>query len=101
MQDLSAELRARINGETGKIRWNELERHFARGNMIWVSGELDLVEVAVRITEDDKAAVEQWMRTGAIRRAEAEDAKSWQACNQLFWAVVTAPWLLVQEIDEA
>ena len=30
------ELRAKINAETGKIGWKELERHFARGVVITV-----------------------------------------------------------------
>lgn len=92
------ELRCRLNGETGKLSWNELERHFARGVLIRVAPGLDLVEVAAAMVRDDKAAIESWLADGRIARASAEDALAWNARRSVFWAVVTAPWVLVQEI---
>jgi hypothetical protein len=91
-------LRAHLNGETGKLSWKELERHFARGVVIRVQCELDLVDVAARIVQDDKASVERWMLEGRIARASVQDAADWSAREPLFWAVVTAPWVLVQEV---
>ncbi len=92
------ELRAKLNAETGKIHWPELERHFARGAVIRVTGDLDLVEVAVRMARDDRPAIERWLNEGKMDRASAEDARGWQQRDPLFWAVVVAPWVLVQEI---
>lgn len=94
------ELRIKLNAETGKLRWQELERHFARGIVIKISAEMDLVDVAVHIVSNDKEAVERWMSEGKIARASIEDAKIWHANNTVFWAVVTAPWVLVQEVRE-
>ena len=42
-------LRAKLNAETGKLAWKELERHFARGVVVKVAGDLDLVEVALAV----------------------------------------------------
>ena len=42
------ELHDKINRETGRIKCSELERHFASGSVIYVSEELDLIEVALR-----------------------------------------------------
>ncbi len=92
-------LRAKLNAETGKLAWNELERHFARGVVIRVAADLDLVEVAVAMSRDDKAKVETWLRQHAISRASTEDALAWHAQQSRFWAVVAAPWVLVQEIS--
>ena len=50
-------LRAKLNGETSRMPWHELQRFFAGGSMIVVDDTLDLVEVALRIARDDKAAV--------------------------------------------
>jgi hypothetical protein len=91
-------LRAQLNGETGKLAWKELERHFARGVVIKVQRGLDLVEVAARIVQDDRASVERWMNEGGIARASTEDAADWSERQPVFWAVVTAPWVLVQEV---
>ncbi|MEW5771153.1 MAG: DUF2288 domain-containing protein [Pseudomonadota bacterium] len=92
-------LRAKLNTETGRLAWKELERHFARGVVIRVAGDLDLVEAAFRVSRDDKAAVQAWMDAGQLRRAEIEDAKDWHERQAVFWAVVVAPWVLIQEIE--
>ena len=94
-------LRAQLNGETGKLTWKELDRHFARGAVIRVAPGLDLVEVAARIARDDKATIEAWMQDGRINRASTEDALDWNQRQPSFWAVVVAPWVLVQEIGAA
>jgi len=91
-------LRAKLNAETGKLAWSELERHFARGVLIKVAAELDLVEVAVAMSRDDKTAVETWLAQGSIARASTEDALAWHAQQSQFWAVVAAPWVLIQEV---
>lgn len=90
-------LRAQLNGETGKLAWKELERHFARGVVIRVARSLDLVDVAVRIAQDDKECVANWMSQGLIGRASSEEALDWNQRQPTFWAVVVAPWVLAQE----
>lgn len=101
MTDSLEILRAQLNGETGKLAWKELERHFARGVVIKVQRGLDLVDVAARIAHDDTASVQRWMNAGQIARASIEDAADWNERQPVFWAVVTAPWVLVQEAGEA
>ncbi len=91
-------LRAQLNGETGQLSWKELERHFARDVVIRVARSLDLVAVAASIAQDDKASVERWTNEGLIGRASTEHALDWNQRQPDFWAVVTAPWVLVQEI---
>lgn len=100
MNDPIAELRRQLNGETGKLDWNELARHFARGVVIQVAQDLDLVEVAASFVKDDKTAMEAWLAAGQIARASTEDAIDWNMRQPIFWAVVTAPWVLVQEVEK-
>ncbi|HSP00779.1 MAG TPA: DUF2288 domain-containing protein [Thioalkalivibrio sp.] len=97
MNDTAAELRARLNAETGPLAWPELERHFARGVVVHVSPELDLVEVAARMVEDDRDALSAWLDTGQVTPASDEQAKDWQARSAEFWAVVAVPWVVIQE----
>lgn len=98
MHEDDAELRARLNGETGKLAWAELQRHFARGVVVKVAGELDLVDVAAGMARDDADALKRWLASGQVARAAEADAAEWQARDARFWAVVTAPWVLVQEL---
>lgn len=101
MHDLNDdELQQQLNLETGKISWPELQRHFARGVVIKVNQGLDLVEVAAHFVRDDKATIENWLNEGSVCRASDEDARQWIENQSDFWAVVVAPWVLVQELKE-
>lgn len=93
----AGELRAKLNLETGTLSWPELQRHFARGVVIVVGNTLDLVEVAATFAEDDRPRAASWLDSGQVRRAEDADALRWQAGAISLWAVVVAPWVLVQE----
>jgi len=93
------ELRALLNGETGKLHWRELQRHYARGAVIRVAPALDLVEVALRLMRDDKAVFEAWLHAGLAMRADDGHAEEWAARGAVLWAVVVAPWVLVQETE--
>lgn len=97
---LREDLRDELNKEAGKLEWPELARHYARGVVVCVAPELDLIEVAARFVADDKAFVEAELNSGRIARATDDDATRWNQKNSMFWAVVTAPWVLVQEVVE-
>jgi len=90
-------LRERLNAETGVLSWEELTPHFARGVVLRVSPDVDLIEVAESVIRDDKKAIEALMSSGGIRRATDDDARGWVAREPSFWSVVSAPWVLVQE----
>ena len=93
-------LRAKLNLETAQLQWSELERHFARGDVIKVAIGTDLIEAALNVAENNAATVQTWLSEGRIARAEMSDAEIWHARQPMFWAVVVAPWVLVQEIVE-
>jgi len=97
IDESSPSIEAHLNTETGKIRWSELEKHFARGVVVKVAAELDLVAVAAAFVRDDEAAVMEWMTAQQVWRANDDDASDWHARDPLLWAVVAAPWVLVQE----
>ncbi|WP_455365516.1 DUF2288 domain-containing protein [Kaarinaea lacus] len=89
----------KLNLETGKIAWSELQRYFARGVIIIVAKELDLVEVAQLMTQDQKDKIDELLHQGLIKHATDDDAIHWNQSQQEFWAIVTAPWVLVQAIQ--
>jgi len=91
-------LRAKLNLETAPLAWLELERHFARGSVVKVAPGMDLVDAALQVAENNAATVQEWLEDGRIARAELADAEDWHARQPMFWAVVVAPWVLVQEV---
>ena len=99
MDEAELDLRTRLNAETARLVWPELERHFARGAVIRVDPSLDLIDVAVSVSEDDKEKVELWMNTGLVGHPSMANAKDWVERQPDFWTVVVAPWVLIQEVS--
>ncbi|MFL6657773.1 MAG: DUF2288 domain-containing protein [Massilia sp.] len=95
------ELRAKINLETARLPWLELERHFAQGTVVYVSEELDLIDVAVRISHDDKASIEAWMAAGKVGKVSDLQAATWTASGAQLWTSVVSPFILVQPEKKA
>jgi hypothetical protein len=86
-----------LHAQTARVAWPELEKHFARGVVIHIDSDLDLVLVATGFANDDKTAVDQWVAAGRVQHLDLQTAKDWAARNPDLWAVVVAPWVLVQE----
>ena len=90
------DLRIKINLETARLPWSELQRHFAQGTVVYVSEELDLVDVAVRISHDDKESIAKWMTEGKLGKVTDLQAQTWDAAEAQLWTSVVSPFVLVQ-----
>lgn len=88
--------REKVNLETSQIPWQELQRFFAAGSVVYVTAGLDLVEVAYQFSVDNKTQVEQWLSAKQIALVSDQQAIDWLAIDAVVWAVVVKPWLLVQ-----
>lgn len=91
------ETRDLLNAQTGRILWPELARHFARGILVCVDQDQDLIAVAEHLVRDHSTELKSLIEAGTVHRARDEEAIRWaRECTE-FWAVVVAPWVLVQE----
>ena len=90
-------LHAKLLGETASIAWLELQPFFARGALLWVNPELDLVAVALALAQDDKASMSAWLTAAQVDKITAPQAQDWLQRDPCLWSVVVAPWVLVQE----
>ena len=90
--------RAKINLETSKIAWKELQRFFAGGKALMVSADLDLVDVAFQMSGDNVEQIQQWAVAGRLVHVPDEQARQWAEIDALVWAVVVSPWVLVQPV---
>lgn len=98
MSETEQELTARLNRETAKIPWADLQRFYARGELILVDKAMDLIQVACQISLDNKEVLQQWLNQGQVVKAGDQHAMQWQERQPYLWAVVVAPWVLVQEV---
>ena len=98
LQQSREQERAKIIGETAKIPWLELQRFFAAGKVFWVAAELDLVEVAWTMQQDDVKQVGAWTEQRQLAPVSNDQARLWVADGSLLWAATIKPWVLVQEL---
>ena len=87
----------KINQETSRIAWKELQRFFASGAVVLVAEDLDLVEVAFQISEDNQQLVAEWLNAGKIAKVTDDQALAWYEADADVWAVVVSPYVLIQE----
>lgn len=89
--------KAKLNLEIGQMAWSVLQVFFASGNAISVSPNLDLVEVAFQMSQDNKEQIEVWMAEGKVGQVSDDQARAWYANDAQLWALVVRPWVLVQD----
>ncbi len=65
--------------------------------MVLIDSDLDLVKIAAAFIRDDSEMIETLLDENRVRKPSIEDAKRWLTADMEFWAVVVAPWVLVQE----
>ena len=95
-EDIS-ELITRLNGETAKIEWHELQKHYASGSVIAVAADFDLIKVAIALHQDDTAQIKQWLVEELVVEVSDSQAQRWYDQNTAVWALVIPPFVLVQE----
>ncbi|MDB5962030.1 MAG: hypothetical protein JWP59_3324 [Massilia sp.] len=95
--DNDTDLRLKVNSETARLPWTELQRHFAQGSVIFVSPDLDLIDVAVRIAHDDKTSIAAWVADGKIGKVSDSQALAWTEAAAELWTSVVHPFILVQQ----
>ena len=96
----TASLKTRLNAETAKIAWHELQKHYAAGNVLAVQRGADLIKVAIAMHVDDKAQIETWLADGIIAEVSDTQAQNWYSSDSILWALVLPPFVLVQPVAE-
>lgn len=97
MTDRSDELWHSLNAETAQISWQELQKHYASGMVLFVSESLDLVDVAYAFAKDDQKRVKRWLSDEQVGHVPDAMAKGWLERDPNLWGVVVSPFVLVQE----
>lgn len=94
--DRSTLLKAEFLKQTARLPWADLQTYYARGNVIVVAPNLDLVDVAVQLGLDNTEQFEAWIKAGEVGPATDHHAINWHDEDAVLWVTVAAPWVLVQ-----
>ena len=90
-------IRSKLEAEIGPADWKVIRPHFLRGAIIIVSPDLDLIDVAVKVAEDDTTSIKVWIEDGKLTKPFPEDAKRWEEEMEEVTSLVVDPFVLVQD----
>jgi len=86
----------KLNLETAKIEWKDLQLFFAQGKLLVVEPSSDLVEVAAIVADNSIEKLENLIAKSQVSFA----TPSWIKLNcqetTLLWAVVVSPYVIAQ-----
>ncbi|MDG1163826.1 MAG: DUF2288 domain-containing protein [Porticoccaceae bacterium] len=88
---------ARLNSETAKISWIELQKHYASGNVLGVAPSADLIKAAIALNQDNAPQIQIWLRDKSVFEISDQQAMDWYENQTILWALVIPPFVLVQE----
>jgi len=91
-------LKRKLNQDTAKIRWQALAEHQQQQAVVEVDSNLDLILVGCEFAQDNHEQVAEWLQSGKLAKVSDEKAEIWRQDDREMWAVVVAPWVLVQQL---
>jgi hypothetical protein len=92
-----AEIRKELEESVGLAPWSEIEPHQKREAVIVVSHALELLEVGVKLAQDDKEAVASWIAQGHLGKPSLSQLETWAKTPDFkLLTLVVQPWVLVQ-----
>ncbi|WP_185964573.1 DUF2288 family protein [Aliikangiella marina] len=98
--EIELSLKDKLNLETAKISWKELELFFAKGNLLTVSPSKNLIEVAEQIASNQQKEIESLILEKNIEFATPSWVRENCSENPTLWAVVVAPYVVCQLATE-
>ncbi len=89
-------LKQKLNFETARISWKEIETFFAKGVLLQIEAGEDLVNTADLIASNNVKEIENLILNKKIAFATPEWVKKNCLPNTELWTVVVAPYVVCQ-----
>jgi hypothetical protein len=82
-----------------EVDWSCLRAHLARGGLIIVSADLDLISVAISVAGDDSSSIGRWISEGKLAKPSETQICEWDAdSSKIFTMLIASPYVLIQEL---
>ena len=93
------DLRQQLTAAQDEAAWEWLEPHAKRDAIIWVSEEIELVDVGLAIASDNTTQVQRWIDEQVIAKPTAEQLGDWNKDNAIrFNSLIVAPFVLIKTL---
>ena len=92
-------LKEKLTLELDQAQWRDLKVHSTREALIWVSQELNIVDVGVEIANDQISLVSKWLEEGKIFKPDSAKITSLDTePDHSFNFLIISPYVLIQEL---
>ena len=97
---MESELRSKLEKEQDQLPWKELVRHFAFGRLFIIASELNLVDAAIAVAQDDASSIKQWMDSGQFHTPTEEQAAAWGDNPEILFTInIVSPFVIAKPIS--
>ena len=86
-----------VGRRTARIAWEERAQARAAGGLLGVVERLDLIDIGRALRADRSDLLAVWLADGSVYPIDDQRAIAWQRDNSRFWALVIAPFVLIQK----
>ncbi len=100
MEKNQVPLSEKLNLETARAPWRELQTFFASGLVLHVKASQDLLVVAEQLSADNAPLFQQWLDDKTVQKVSDEQALQWYEADAQLWTLVIKPWILVQKEND-
>lgn len=88
--------------DLAEVCWRELKIHLQRDAIITVSVDLDIIDVAVAVADDNKGVVGEWISDHKLGKPTEDQLKSWEKTpEKSFRMLIVQPFILIQDVLDA
>lgn len=92
-------LKEQLSKDVANISWQDLLPHAKRDAVIVVAENLNLLDVATAIAEDNTVVVQKWIANQSIFKPSAAQLTNWnQARETEFATLIVQPFVIIKEI---
>ena len=93
-----SDIKTQLSEQLASIEWNLLIPHAQRDALVIVKEQLNLLDVAVAVAEDNSTAVQSWISQQLIYKPSPQDLSTWNSDpKKQFMTLIVQPFVLVQE----
>lgn len=98
MTQLKKDLKATLEESLDQAEWHWIAPHVERQSVVIVAQDLNLVEVGLKIAEDDATSVQDWIKKDLLTRPSSTQIRAWeQNPGKRFATLIVQPYVLIQE----
>lgn len=95
-------VRERLARDLAEVSWKDMRVHLQRDVIILVAEDLDLVDVAVDVAQDNKHQVSLWISSGQLTKPSREQIDQWEhQLDKPFRMLIAQPYILAQPVSHA